>query len=219
MNVDSKCIICGEVLDEGFDFCDKHMDEAYVLLIAIMKAESIDDLIRAWQTWRAGQDGRKKTAFMDNCRNCGKAMWVWPWERKNGRHGGQYCGMDCSIEAKQGKSKDEASSFFKDEIFKSETAKNPDAVALGKLGGLKGGKARAEKLTPERRSEIASIAVKTRWAKQDSSSDLTVNSKCPKCGTRTLEKDGTDLHCWTCGHIVYYVFGEAKDTDAIPQYG
>ena len=33
--------------------------------------------------------------------------------------------------------------------------KNPNAVALGRLGGKKGGKARAEKLTPERRKEIA----------------------------------------------------------------
>lgn len=32
---------------------------------------------------------------------------------------------------------------------------NPSAVALGRLGGLKGGKARAAKLTPERRQEIA----------------------------------------------------------------
>ena len=42
--------------------------------------------------------------------------------------------------------------------------KNPAAVALGKLGGLKGGKARAEKLTKERRTEIARKAAKARWA-------------------------------------------------------
>lgn len=35
----------------------------------------------------------------------------------------------------------------------------------GKLGGLKGGKARADALTPERRKEIARKAAKTRWAK------------------------------------------------------
>ena len=44
--------------------------------------------------------------------------------------------------------------------------KNPAAVALGKLGGAKGGKARAEKLTPEQRSEIARKAAKARWAKK-----------------------------------------------------
>jgi hypothetical protein len=44
--------------------------------------------------------------------------------------------------------------------------KNPAAVALGKLGGRKGGKARAEKLTPEQRSEIARKAAKARWAKK-----------------------------------------------------
>ena len=43
--------------------------------------------------------------------------------------------------------------------------KNPAAVALGRLGGLKGGKARAEKLTPEQRSEIARNAARSRWKK------------------------------------------------------
>ena len=37
------------------------------------------------------------------------------------------------------------------------------AVALGKLGGLKGGKARAEKLTAKKRKEIAKKAAKKRW--------------------------------------------------------
>jgi hypothetical protein len=41
--------------------------------------------------------------------------------------------------------------------------KNPAAVALGRLGGKKGGPARAEKLTPEQRSSIASVAARTRW--------------------------------------------------------
>jgi hypothetical protein len=41
--------------------------------------------------------------------------------------------------------------------------KNAAAVALGRLGGLKGGKARAEKLTEERRKEIATQAAQTRW--------------------------------------------------------
>jgi len=43
--------------------------------------------------------------------------------------------------------------------------KNPNAVALGKLGGSKGGKIRASRLTPERRREIARKAVLARWAK------------------------------------------------------
>jgi hypothetical protein len=47
-----------------------------------------------------------------------------------------------------------------------ESTKNPHAVALGRLGGKKGGKARAEKLTPEQRSEIARKAVQARWAKK-----------------------------------------------------
>jgi hypothetical protein len=43
--------------------------------------------------------------------------------------------------------------------------KNPAAVSLGRLGGLKGGKARADKLSPERRKEIAASAAKKRWKK------------------------------------------------------
>ncbi len=42
-------------------------------------------------------------------------------------------------------------------------AKNPAAVALGRLGGLKGGKARAAKLSAERRKEIAKKAADARW--------------------------------------------------------
>jgi hypothetical protein len=44
--------------------------------------------------------------------------------------------------------------------------KNPAAVALGRLGGAKGGKARADSLTPERRSEIAKKAAEVRWQRQ-----------------------------------------------------
>jgi len=48
----------------------------------------------------------------------------------------------------------------------SSSSKNPHAVALGRLGGKKGGKARAEKLSPEERSEIAKKAAKARWKKK-----------------------------------------------------
>lgn len=44
--------------------------------------------------------------------------------------------------------------------------KNKAAQELGRLGGKKGGKARAEKLTPERRSEIARKAARARWDKK-----------------------------------------------------
>jgi hypothetical protein len=46
-----------------------------------------------------------------------------------------------------------------------EAGKNPAAVALGKLGGAKGGVARANKLTSRERAEIAKKAAKARWAK------------------------------------------------------
>ena len=44
--------------------------------------------------------------------------------------------------------------------------KNPHAVALGRMGGLKGGPARKKALTPEERSESARRAVLARWARQ-----------------------------------------------------
>lgn len=46
------------------------------------------------------------------------------------------------------------------------TEKNPAAVALGRLGGLKGGDARAKALSKKRRSEIAKKAAQKRWAKK-----------------------------------------------------
>ncbi|MCH7769092.1 MAG: hypothetical protein IH828_09225 [Nitrospinae bacterium] len=44
--------------------------------------------------------------------------------------------------------------------------KNPHAVALGRLGGKKGGPARAKKLSKKRRVEIAKKAAETRWRKK-----------------------------------------------------
>jgi len=64
-----------------------------------------------------------------------------------------------------------AASIVADAIGESKTeeepanTKNPAAVALGRLGGLKGGKARAEKLSAKKRSAIAKKAAKTRWGK------------------------------------------------------
>ena len=55
------------------------------------------------------------------------------------------------------------------ELKKDEKAKNAAAVLLGRLGGLKGGKARAALLSAKERSEIASKAAQTRWAKKDES--------------------------------------------------
>lgn len=48
---------------------------------------------------------------------------------------------------------------------KAEAEKDPAAVALGRRGGLKGGKARAAKLTKEERSESAKKAAQARWSK------------------------------------------------------
>jgi len=56
-----------------------------------------------------------------------------------------------------------ADSTDEDKAEPTDDGKDPAAVALGRKGGLKGGKARAAKLTPEQRSEIARKAAAARW--------------------------------------------------------
>ena len=46
-----------------------------------------------------------------------------------------------------------------------DVGKNPAAVALGRLGGAKGGRARADKLSPAKRKAIARKAAKARWGR------------------------------------------------------
>jgi hypothetical protein len=55
-----------------------------------------------------------------------------------------------------------ATGEVKDEV---EDKRNPAAVALGKLGGAKGGKSRAKSLTAKQRKAIAQKAAATRWKK------------------------------------------------------
>jgi hypothetical protein len=52
--------------------------------------------------------------------------------------------------------------------FDPDAGKDPAAVALGRKGGLKGGKARAAKLTPEQRAESARKAAQARWSRSSS---------------------------------------------------
>lgn len=52
------------------------------------------------------------------------------------------------------------------ELPKTDEGKDPAAVALGRKGGLKGGRARAEKLSDRRRRQIAKTAAKARWGKE-----------------------------------------------------
>jgi hypothetical protein len=59
----------------------------------------------------------------------------------------------------------EATQEIKEPLQAIAKEKNPAAVALGHLGGLKGGPARKEKLSPKRRKQIAIKAAKARWGK------------------------------------------------------
>jgi hypothetical protein len=64
---------------------------------------------------------------------------------------------------------DAATSTGDDERIKpSASDKSPAAVSLGRLGRLKGGKARAAKLGAKKRSEIARLAATARWKRDDS---------------------------------------------------
>ncbi|MFY9610658.1 MAG: hypothetical protein WAU45_18860 [Blastocatellia bacterium] len=56
-------------------------------------------------------------------------------------------------------------SVFVADSASEKPAKNPAAVALGKLGGSKGGRARAASLSPRKRKQIAKKAAKARWSK------------------------------------------------------
>jgi hypothetical protein len=58
-----------------------------------------------------------------------------------------------------------AASIVREATHDPNEGKDPAAVSLGRRGGLKGGKARAAKLTPEQRSEIAKKAAQARWRK------------------------------------------------------
>jgi hypothetical protein len=52
------------------------------------------------------------------------------------------------------------------EPFDPDEGKDPAAVALGRKGGLKGGKARAAKMTAEERREAAQRAARARWSQR-----------------------------------------------------
>ena len=55
-----------------------------------------------------------------------------------------------------------------EDIDQADAGKNQAAVELGRRGGKKGGKARWANLTPEQRSEAASLAAQARWRKKKS---------------------------------------------------
>ncbi len=76
-----------------------------------------------------------------------------------------------SMPKRSSKSRDENETAFAivaqvTEEAEAQPEKNPAAVALGRLGGLKGGKARAAKLTPSKRKAIARKAAAARWKRR-----------------------------------------------------
>jgi hypothetical protein len=59
-----------------------------------------------------------------------------------------------------------AAAIVSEATAEASEGKNPHAVALGRLGGAKGGPARAKKLTAEQRREIARKAAQARWTRR-----------------------------------------------------
>lgn len=79
-----------------------------------------------------------------------------------------------------------------------------DAKALGHLGGLKGGRARAEKLTPKQRSEIASKGSRARWA-----TSLYDEIKATQAAALLLELNGGSIDYAKCIKLLYSIEKEA----------
>ena len=71
------------------------------------------------------------------------------------------------MQSRKKPSKDANQTAYDIMLSATKGSKNPAAVALGRLGGLKGGKARAAKLTAKKRSEIAQKAAEARWYKNE----------------------------------------------------
>lgn len=82
--------------------------------------------------------------------------------------------------------------------------KNPAAVALGRLGGLKGGRARAEKLAPERRVEIAKRAAEARWTPH-----LYDEVKATQVAGLLMELNGGEMDYAKCIKLMYNIEREA----------
>jgi len=94
------CTVCGVETSLDDDICFDCLDVGLVLQIAIMKAKDVDDIAVAWSTWRNGwppKAGDKK--FIDNCRHCGRVIWIREWERKKNPKAGAYCSRECHHEA------------------------------------------------------------------------------------------------------------------------
>ena len=70
--------------------------------------------------------------------------------------------------------------------------KNPNAVALGKMGGSKGGKNRAAKLTPEQRSASARNAAVARWAKTKKSTEKKKSRASGRSASRAAYLKGSE---------------------------
>jgi hypothetical protein len=98
-----------------------------------------------------------------------------------------------------------ASRIVRTSTNETTAKKNPAAVALGKLGGLKGGPARAEKLPPERRREIAIKGAETRWERLSLYNEV----KATQTAALLLELNGGEMDYAKCTKLLYNIEREA----------
>lgn len=92
--------------------------------------------------------------------------------------------------------------------------KNPDAVALGRRGGLKGGAARAASLSPEQLSKEASKAARARWKGHVKRKDVARRPSLPaRLRTRVWARDGG--LCGKCGQACSHKRDEPADRTSI----
>lgn len=88
-------------------------------------------------------------------------------KKKTGKRDANQLAASIVAQATDETKTDENSPKTSEDSEPEDDGKNPAAVALGRLGGKKGGPARAAKLSAKKRSEIARKAAKVRWEKKE----------------------------------------------------
>ena len=95
----------------------------------------------------------------------GRVCQAWGMDKRSSKKREHDFAVNAFRVVQEATRRDEATPITEPEQPPESGGKNPHAVALGRLGGKKGGPARAKKLTPEQRREIARKAASKRWAK------------------------------------------------------
>ena len=148
-------------------------------LVAVALAASMPISVAAGQEpgihgtwWTKGKKGRVEVAECAPPAKgvCGKIVWIsqpngakgQPQTDKANRNSSLRTRPIVGLQLFEGW-RENGPRKWRGSIYDPDEGKNPHAVALGRAGGMKGGKARAAKLTAEQRSAIARMAAAARW--------------------------------------------------------